>query len=121
MSFDIVVRDNIASSIVKKLRDIQRYSRSASGSLERMNRAISSTGRNSGLVVTNRSFTTLASNIARTNTQLGLLNTGFTRATTSARRLLSGFLLLQGASSFIGKLDDFQNIENRLKRCFESS
>lgn len=114
MSFDIVVRDKIAASIETKLAAIERRAKSTSLAVGRMQQALNRVGTRTGLTTTSNSFSNLATKIAKTNKEITTLNQGFTRAANSARRLLSGALLLQGAEGFVDSLDGYQSLQNRL-------
>lgn len=114
MAFDIVVRDRIQSSIERKLATIETRARGATQALRTMRSLMSNLNLNLGIGSANRSFGALHSNLRRVNTQIGNLNTGFVKATNGIRRLISAALLIQGAESFVGGLDAFQNLQNRL-------
>ena len=114
MAFDIVVRDRIENGISLKLRAIERQASQTNRALDRMRLSLNGLGRNTGLNGANRSFNDLATNVNRTNTQISNLSNNFTRATNSARRLLSTVLLLQGVEPFIEGLDAYQTLQNRL-------
>ena len=114
MAFDIVVRDKIQRSIKTKLDGINLSSTRSVESIRRLRAQLNGLNARTGMGGTASWFGRLNTNLGKTNKQVALLSTGFTRATNASRRLLSGALLLQAADGFVDALDSYQTLQNRL-------
>ena len=115
MAFDIVVRDRIQQSIITKIGKIKVEAKSTVTWVTRLRAQLNGLGSRTGLTGLNGQLTKIQRNLSRTNKQITLMSSGFTRAGNAGRRLLSGALLLSAADGFVDSLDAFQNIQNRLK------
>ena len=115
MAFDIVVRDRIQQSIVTKIGKIKVEAKSTVTWVTRLRAQLNGLGARTGLTGLSGQLNKIGSNLRRTNRQITLMSSGFTRAANAGRRLLSGALLLSAADGFLDSLDAFQNIQNRLK------
>jgi len=115
MSFDITVRDRIASSIEQKLQRIELQAESTTRAINRMRQSLRLTSASTGISGQSNDLVALSTNAGRANKQVTSLGQSINRSLNTTRRLVTGAYLIQSVDNAADSLDSYQQLQNRLR------